>query len=168
SNTGGLPYHGDAIGLGGGFLTPQCELYKAAVARYEQYEAERQAKAEAAPLKPRLSLSGGDGGIVELINSAYTVEGLLEAYGHKQRGKKWLSTHSSTKMAGGVILSNGRFYSHHGADCPLSSYNHDGHSLDAAAMLCALKYNNDFAAMITAEANNLDADGQKARQREHM
>ncbi|MFW8565148.1 DUF3987 domain-containing protein [Orrella sp. 11846] len=168
SNTEGLPYHGDAIGLGGGFLTPQCELYKAAVARYEQYEAERQAKAEAAPLKPRLSLSGGDGGIVELINSAYTVEGLLEAYGHKQRGKKWLSPHSSTKMAGGVILSNGRFYSHHGADCPLSSDNHDGHSLDAAAMLCALKYNNDFAAMITAEANNLDADGQKARQREHM
>ena len=103
-----------------------------------------------------------------LFRSAYTVVGLLEAYGHKQRGKKWLSPHSSTKMAGGVILSNGRFYSHHGADCPLSSDNHDGHSLDAAAMLCALKYNNDFAAMITAEANNLDADGQKARQREHM
>lgn len=118
SNTEGLPYHGDAIGLGGGFLTPQCELYKAAVARYEQYEAERQAEAEAAPLKPRPSLSGSDDGIVELINSAYTVEGLLEAYGHKQRGKKWLSPHSSTKMAGGVILSNGRFYSHHGADCP--------------------------------------------------
>lgn len=167
SNTAGQPYEGEALDLGKGFLSPDCGLYKAAIARYEQHSAAQVATAAAATPKPKLGLSSQQGGIIELINQAYTIPALLEANGHKRRGKGWLSPNSTSGIAGGVILSNGRFYSHH-ANCELGAVNNDGHSLDAADIHCLLHYEGDVAAMITAEAVNLDPEGNKERQRQEM
>lgn len=168
--TSGKPYEGETIGLGDGFLTPDCQLYKAAIASYEQ-----QRQAEVATPKPRPSLSQGQDGIIELIKQAYSIQGLIESQGHQRRGNKWLSPNSSSGIAGGLMLPNERFYSFHGPACPLSRENHvseknptKSYSLDVADVLCALRYNGDFNAMIAAEAQNLDPEGNKDRQRQEM
>ena len=170
SHTLELPYEGIIDGLDNGYLTPDCQLYIEAMARFEQEEAKKLAKATAASLKPKPkapALANSSGNIISLINAAYPLEGLLNNYGHKLQGKAWLSPNSNSGSAGGHILDGGRFYSHHGS-CILGADNNDGHSLDAADVLCLYQYGGDYSAMVKDQASKLDPEGEKQRRRDYM
>lgn len=139
---------------------------------WADFQAAEEAKASAARAKPRTSALSAGAGIVERIQAAYGLAYLLEQNGYKRKGRGlYLSPFSSTGAAGVKLLErDGKqvAYSHHGEACPLSSLNHDGHSLDVVDVLCSLKYGGDYQAMIAAEAKALDPDGNRQRQREHM
>lgn len=134
-------------------------------------QAKEEQEAVTAVPKPRQSMASHYGSIVELISQSYSLAGLFSQHGYKRKGKNlYLSPYSSTGVAGVRLLSgNGKevVFSHHGASCPLSKDNHNGHALDVADVLCALEYRGDFAEMIRKEAARLDREGQKQRQREY-
>lgn len=136
----------------------------------EFQEAEAQATSQA-KAKPR-PLTKEQAGIIGRIQQAYRLAELLEGGGYKRKASGlYLSPYSGSGVAGVKLLEReGKqvVYSHHGPADPLSASNHEGHALDVADVLCALSYGGDFARMIQAEAERLDADGQKQRQREHM
>lgn len=140
---------------------------------YENYEAHQKETAKTAPVKPR-SVSGNDGRTIELVEQAYgqQIEAIIQQYGNKPIGKRFLSPHSQSGTAGIIILTDDkgkkRVYSHHGESDPLSHLNHGGHSLDVFDVLCTLKFDGDVKKAIAHYANELDPQGQKERQREHM
>ncbi|MFC6685031.1 hypothetical protein ACFQGA_11495 [Marinobacter koreensis] len=135
-------------------------------------QAEEEAQAKAAKLKPRpASLAGAEGGIIDKVNAAFEMEGELQARGYIKMGRRYLSPQSSTKTPGVIVLeSEGRqiAYSHHGETDPLSQLNHSGHALDMFDVICCLDYAGDVQQAIPALASLVDPDGQKQRQREYM
>lgn len=143
-------------------------LWNEAFAAFEQQRGEAEAKATPKPRKADPHASN----IVGLINDAYDIRVTLKSSGlYERRGKKYLFKGSESGIPGVVLLKrDGKevVYSHHSKTDPLSALNHKGHSLDCADVLCALEYDNDFKAMIRAEADKLDPEGQKKRQREYM
>lgn len=143
-------------------------LWNEAITAFEQQRSEAEAKATPKPRKADPHASD----IVGEINDAYDIPKLLESSGlYEQRGKRYLFKKSESRVPGVRILQrDGKevVYSHHSKTDPLSALNHKGHSLDCADVLCALEYDNDFKAMIRAEADKLDPEGQKKRQREYM
>lgn len=147
-----------------------CFIQEAAQGWAELQKAEAQAASQA-KAKPR-PLTTEQAGIIGRILQAYPLAGLLEQGGYKRKGKGlYLSPYSSSGVAGVKLLEHdGKqvVYSHHGPADPLSASNHDGHALDAADVLCALRYGGDVARMIQVEARGLDSEGQQQRQREHM
>lgn len=115
-----------------------------------------------ATLKPKPSLSSNNN-IIQLINDAYSLEGLLVKHGYIKQGKCWLAPSSSSGMAGVHILEDNRIYSHHSNDV-LGAINNDGHSLDLSDVLCILEYKGNFSQMVKEQAARLDPEGQKERQ----
>ncbi|BBL33929.1 hypothetical protein Nstercoris_00156 [Nitrosomonas stercoris] len=112
------------------------------------------------------------GGIINLINEKYSVYDLIEESGHYKHAKdRYLHRGSTSGVPGVAILErDGRrvVYSFHGDSDPLSSSNHNGHALDAADVMCALRYNGDLRRMIREQSAELDPEGNKRRQREYM
>ncbi|ELV08589.1 Hypothetical protein F387_01190 [Wohlfahrtiimonas chitiniclastica SH04] len=159
-------YQGDLITGNGSHLNDDCELFKQAIRRYKQLINTQTEKAIKSLPKPH-TYKGSNNGIIDLINQSYDIESLLQSNGYIKRGKCWLAPNSTSGMAGVHIIDGKRVYSHHSND-PLSAAKHDNHSLDVADVLCALHYHGDFSEMIKVEANNLDSEGQKARQKEYM
>lgn len=154
--------------LEGESFSRSCSLWNEAIAAFEQQRSEAEAKATPKPRKADPHASN----IVGLINDAYDIRVTLKSSGlYERRGKKYLFKKSESRVPGVRILQrDGKevVYSHHSKTDPLSALNHKGHSLDCADVLCALEYDNDFKAMIKAEADKLDPEGQKKRQREYM
>lgn len=154
--------------LEGESFSRACSLWNEAITAFEQQRDEAEAKATPKPRKADPHASN----IVGLINDAYDIPKLLESSGlYERRGKKYLFKKSESRVPGVKILQRDDkkvVYSHHSIGDPLSALNHEGHSLDCADVLCALEYDNDFKAMIRAEADKLDPEGQKKRQREYM
>lgn len=147
----------------GELLSPSSQLWKAAIDKHLENTAQK------APVKPRTHV-GGDSGIFDLINKHYTLESLLSAAGHTQKDNKWLSPHSQSGIAGGVIFdtANGkRFYSH-SSSCPLGKDAHNGHSLDVADVLAVTRYGGNYAEMVRCEAPIVDAEGQRERRLEYQ
>jgi hypothetical protein len=149
----------------------ECTLNMSASQAYKSHEKELHKKATQAPAKTKNSITNNNN-IIDLINDAYDLVNVIESKGYKRIGSKHLSPHSSSGVAGVVILTddNGkqRIYSHHGESDPLSSLNHDGHALDTFDVLCCLIHSGDVSAAIKHYANELDQEGQKERQRVHM
>lgn len=146
-------------------------LIDEALAGWQSLQRAKEMQAQAAVVKPRPVLSAEKAGIVGLILAAYNVRDLIGEDDYKRQGADYLSPTSSTGNAGVHIFErDGKevCYSHHGEADPLSNLNHDGHALDAADVLCVLKYGGDFRAMISAEAEKLDQEGNARRQREFM
>lgn len=159
-------YQGDLIKGNESALDEDSELFIQATAKYNQYiETQKQIAINSKP-KPR-EINTNTSSIIELINQAYDIESLLAANGYIKRSKCWLAPHSTSGMAGVHVFDGKRVYSHHSNDL-LSAANHGNHSLDVADVLCALAYSGDFTTMIKEEANNLDPQGQKERQRQFM
>lgn len=80
--------------------------------------------------------------IIEKFNASVDIADLLESYGYKRKGKKFVAPGSSTGLAGVVILeSDGKkvVYSHHGSD-PLG----DGQSHDAFDVVRVLECDSDM------------------------
>ena len=95
-------YHGAGDWLQGSSLA----LTATEVLRAEKdAAAAKQARFRPGPLSGRES-------VIEAFNREHPVEEILEASGYKRRGKKWLSPNSHSGQAG-VIVKDGRAYSHH-------------------------------------------------------
>ena len=87
--------------------------------------------------------------MIAAFNPAHPVEELLEAYGYKRCGKRWISPTSSSGLAGVTIL-DGRVYSHHASD-PLA----DGHAHDAFDLFRILDHEGDTRSAVKAAAEEL-------------
>ncbi|MEJ3576538.1 VapE domain-containing protein [Pseudomonas fragi] len=84
--------------------------------------------------------------VIEQFNRAHDVESLLTAHGYTQHGHRWLCPQSSTGLPG-VSVTDGKVYSHHGAD-PLAN----GHQNDAFAVFCLLEHGGDVPKAVKAAA----------------
>lgn len=139
---------------------------------FKVHEAKQQETAKTAPVKPRKV--SGSGRTIDLVEQAYgqQLEAIIQQFGNKPIGERFLSPHSQSGTAGIIIFTDDkvkkRVYSHHGESDPLSHLNHGGHSLDVFDVLCTLKFGGDVKNAIAHYANELDPQGQKERQREHM
>jgi putative DNA primase/helicase len=75
--------------------------------------------------------------VIDEFNRCHDVEALLKANGYIRRGRKWLYAQSSTGLPG-ITVTDGKVYSHHGAD-PLAN----GHQNDAFEVYCLLEHGGD-------------------------
>lgn len=75
--------------------------------------------------------------VIDEFNRCQDIEELLRSHGYIKRGGKWLYPQSSTGLPG-VTISEGKVYSHHGAD-PLAN----GHQNDAFEVFCLLEHGGD-------------------------
>lgn len=137
------------------------------LAAYGEHEAERERFAEAATIAPRnVSFANGES-IISMANRAYDVHSLLTANGYTRRGKKYLAPNSQSGEPGVYVLANPaggeRVYSHHTHDVLA-----DGHAHDAFDLLVLFRFGGDVSEAVKTLANELDADGQKQRQRDYM
>lgn len=132
------------------------------------YAEERQQTAEAAPLKPRAA-TGTDGTIIEKVNATRRMADVLAEFGYEQQGRAFLAPESQSGIAGVHILTgkDGRelAYSHHSHTNDQLA---DGHAHDVFSVLTILQYGGDAAAAVKAEADKVDPEGQKQRQRDYM
>lgn len=98
-------------------------------------------------LKTRASrVEGASPSVIEQFNHAHNVESLLSSHGYTQHGQRWLCPQSSTGLPG-VSVTDGKVYSHHGAD-PLAN----GHQNDAFAVYCLLQHGGDVSKAVKAAA----------------
>lgn len=132
---------------------------------YQQVEAERahrEVSALDAPKRP-FSLPSGQQSPIELFNEAHDIGSLLETYGFKKSGSKYIHPSSQSGMAGVVLLDDGKkYYSHHQSD-PLN----DGYKHDAFDVWVELAHGGNFEAAVKQAAQGLDFEGNKQRQREY-
>ena len=90
------------------------------------------AEQDAAAAKQRAFRPGplsGRESVIDAFNREHPVEEILEASGYKRRGRKWVSPNSHSGQAG-VIVKDGRAYSHH-ADALGDHFWHDPFDLYA-------------------------------------
>lgn len=141
-------------------------LVMAAIEQRERLELKAQQQAATAPKAEQRHIALADGQIspVETYNAAYSIGELLKQYGFRKVGRKYLHPNSQSGVPG-VVSLDGRYYSHHSAETdPLA----DGHTHDAFDLFVEFEHGGDFDAAVKAAANQLDPDGQKQRQRDHM
>lgn len=115
--------------------------------------------------QPQPRLDGNSAGIINLVNAAYCIEDILLKYNYTKVGDRWLHPNSKSGIAGVIILSGNKYYSHHSnqSDSLANGYSHDCFDL-----LVYWKYNNDVNAALTSLANELDSKVQKERQVSYM
>lgn len=102
--------------------------------------------------KPRQERRDGHENIIGQFNAAHDIERVLESFGYKKRGKRFLSPNSSTGMAGVSIFRDGgtvRCVSKHG-----DSLN-DGHAHDAFDVFRILKHEKNFTEAVKDAAQIL-------------
>lgn len=87
--------------------------------------------------------------VIDEFNRSHDVGELLRTHGYIKRGSKWLYPQSSTGLPG-VTISEGKVYSHHGAD-PLAN----GHQNDAFEVFCLLKHGGDQSRAVKDAARML-------------
>lgn len=93
--------------------------------------------------------AGARPNVIAAFNQVHTVEEMLETHGYTRRGERWISPTSLSGLAG-VIILDGRVYSHHASD-PLA----DGHAHDAFDIYRLLDHGGDAWAAIKAAAEEL-------------
>lgn len=109
------------------------------------------APTEAAPRPVIRQVSTAHGNVIGKYNAAQDMAMLLESFGYKQRGKRWLAPTSSSGIAGVVILKDsGNCFSHHASDIL-----NDGHSHDAFDVFRLLAHNGNFNEAIKQAAREL-------------
>ncbi|MBK8969821.1 MAG: AAA family ATPase [Hahellaceae bacterium] len=107
------------------------------------------AKPKAAPTR-EAKLKEGQISPVAAFNDGHTVEDLLPLYGYRNRGRKWLHPNSTSGIPG-VVLLNGRYYSHHSQSTdPLA----DKHTHDAFDLFVAHEHGGDFDGAVKAVADS--------------
>jgi hypothetical protein len=131
----------------------------------QQEQAEKQAQANKAPAKVR-DISNVDGGVIAKFNAKYTTEEALRLSGKytKQSNDIWLFNESTSGAPGGHVTENGKFYTYHESDRHL----YDGHSHDAFDIFVAHWCNGDFSKAVAQAATDIDPEGQKQRQFDHV
>lgn len=141
---------GDPLDIAGTFAID-------AIRYREEQEAISLKKAEAAPpAKPRtISLTGGQISPVDAYNQSHELVELLKAYGFRKIGRKYLHPNSTSGIAGVVVL-DGRYYSHHSlVTDPLA----DNHTHDAFDLFIQFEHGGSVKAAVKAAGEILTADG---------
>lgn len=126
-------------------LFTQWELFKRdalALCPWAEREPEPQPKK-----RPAAKPDGPD--VIQAWNEAHTIEGMLERYGYKQKGRRWLAPSSTTGVPG-VHIKDGRAFSHHGSD-PLAN----GHYCDAFDVYAIMEYGGNASNAYRAAADML-------------
>lgn len=93
--------------------------------------------------------------LIGKYNRANDVRDLLEKYGYKQRGKRWLAPSSSTKIPGVVVFDEGKCFSHHGSDVLA-----DGHAHDSFDLFVMFEHNGDINGALSEIAREFGVDRQ--------
>lgn len=102
-------------------------------------------------------VSTDHGNVIGSFNQACSISDLLQEFGYKQRGTRWLAPSSSSGIPGVVVLKDsGKCFSHHASDVL-----NDGHAHDAFDLHLMLRHNNDFTAAIKAAARELGIEKPK-------
>lgn len=83
-------------------------------------------------------------GLIERFNADHDIVAMLERAGYKKHGKRWLSPSSKTKIPG-VVLLDGKVYSHHASDALAN-----GHANDAFDVFTILDHGGDLSRAIRA------------------
>ena len=96
--------------------------------------------------------------VIAEFNKAHDVESLLESYGYRRKGKRWLAPSSSTGLPGIAVLKDGRVFSHHGSD-PLG----DGYAHDAFDVYRILEQGGDFKVAVREAAKLLGVECRNSR-----
>lgn len=107
-------------------------------------EEQRQQALSAPPARQRtLQMLDGQISIIDCVNGGYTWEHVLTQYGYRKQGKAWINPESTTKKAGGHILTGQdgqeRFYTFHSSD-PCCT----GYAIDIFDFLTIRGFNGDF------------------------
>lgn len=110
---------------------------------------------ELPPVRPVQS-SSGQPSVIDAYLSATDLLTNLKQYGYKQSGKRWLSPHSTTKLAGVNIFPDGRAWIHHASD-PLCS-DESGRPVNAFDLFCYYEHNGDASKAVKAAAKLLGMD----------
>ena len=105
------------------------------------------AKAPARPANDSTSPS-----VIDAYERAHSIEAALTQYGYKQQGKRWLSPHSGTGLAG-VILFDGKAWIHHASD-PLCS-DESGQLVSSFDLLRHYEHGGDIRKAVKAAAEAL-------------
>lgn len=103
-------------------------------------------KTKPSPKTRTSRIEGVSPSVIKQFNRAHNVESLLSAHGYTQHGQRWLCPQSSTGLPG-VSVTDGKVYSHHGAD-PLAN----GHQNDAFAVYCLLEHGGHVSNAVKAAA----------------
>lgn len=154
-----------AIGEGYPLDTMLSDFETKAHGHQQEQEAKAAQEAAKAPAKPksRVSLAQGQQSPIELFNAAYDAASLLDSFGYKRVGKKYIHPNSSSGKAGVTLLDDGRsYYSHHSSD-----QLNDGHKHDAFDLFVHWTHRGDFDAAVRQAADDLDPQGQRDRRTEH-
>lgn len=92
--------------------------------------------------------------VIAAFNEAHMLRPVLESFGYRRAGPRYISPHSQSGIPGVVILpgSDGRLcYVHHASD-PLA----DGHAHDAFSVWCQLEHGGDVRRAVKSAAEILD------------
>jgi hypothetical protein len=76
-------------------------------------------------------------------NSQFPIESMLETYGYKRKGKRYLSPHSSTGLAGVHLLDDNKCWIHHASD-PLCS-EESGKPVSSYDLFCYYECGGDYS-----------------------
>jgi hypothetical protein len=105
------------------------------------------------PAKPRIP-SGNDTtpSVIDAYDQAHSIEASLAQYGYRQQGKRWLSPHSSTGLAG-VVIFDDKAWIHHASD-PLCS-DESGQLVGAFDLYRYYEHGGDMTKAVKAAAAEL-------------
>lgn len=107
---------------------------------------------KAAPPRPEPRTDGES--VIDAFNQAHDLCTLLDRYGYKRQGKRYLSPHSSTMLPGVSILDGGqRCYIHHASD-PLCSDTHNN-PVSCFDLYCQYEHGGDIKRAAKAAAELL-------------
>ena len=90
--------------------------------------------------------------VIDAYNNAHDIESALTQYGYRQQGKRWLSPHSSTGLAG-VVIFDGKAWIHHASD-PLCS-DESGQLVGAFDLFRYYGHGGDISKAVKAAAQAL-------------
>lgn len=119
--------------------------------------------APAPPPKPRKAAprAAGEPSVIDAYDQAHDIESALTRYGYRQQGRRWLSPHSSTGLAG-VVIFDGKAWIHHASD-PLCS-DESGQLVGAFDLFRYYEHGGDIGKAVKAAAEEL---GMKPTPRRH-
>jgi hypothetical protein len=112
----------------------------------------KKARVSRVPVQRPRNVSAEHQDVIGAFNRANEVGDILSAHGYKKRGKRYLAPSSSTVIPGVVVL-DGKCFSHHGSD-PLA----DGYAHDPFDLLVTLTHGGDVSAAVRDAANQLGID----------
>ena len=105
---------------------------------------------------------------IQQINDTLDIYTLLEDYGYKHVGRKWLSPKSSSRKAGLIAFPDGRWFSHHSSDQGIGYKTEGGVCGDAFDLVTYYEYGNDYCKSLANLCVLLDPEGQKKRRFDWM